>query len=137
MKVHELIGALSAMRPDSEVNVNVDEEFIPVGSVRESQPAGLAILECGALLTEHDQKSARMTDATKKPDGGPAFPVETADRGGTYTNAGMTLRDYFAAAALPALIRTAYRHDKSNQLSTAVDGAYAVADGMLAQREKS
>lgn len=86
-----------------------------------------------------------------KPDGGPAFPGEHIEQ--TYLGArglrerrvpveGMTLRDYFAAAALPPLIEflcqpTHMRnieYDEARRL--AARNAYAYADAMLAEREK-
>ncbi len=51
-----------------------------------------------------------MSDASKIDDGGAAFPFEyddnSAPSGISYrlSHSGMTLRDYFAAAALPAVI---------------------------------
>lgn len=73
-----------------------------------------------------------------KPDGGPAFPVQLP------ANAeidGMSLRDYFAAAALPALIAEYMRatgacmgtdHFRNNVPTH----AYAMADALLKERAK-
>jgi len=58
-----------------------------------------------------------------KDTGGPAFPV------GSY--AGMTLRDYFAAMAMQALLT---RIDMSG--AERARDAYIIADAMLAQRNK-
>ena len=63
-------------------------------------------------------------------DGGPAFPqhighVRRGDQGG------MTLRDYFAAAALQGLL--AYDAD----CSSAIGLAYHTADAMLDWRKKN
>lgn len=41
---------------------------------------------------------------TKTSDGGPAFPAEGGINSGLHSHYGMTLRDYFAAKALPALV---------------------------------
>jgi hypothetical protein len=65
-------------------------------------------------------------------DGGPAFPrtgsVSPIDLA---PQSGMSLRDYFAAAALQALIALDY-HD----LDTPAERAYRYADRMLEEREK-
>lgn len=69
-------------------------------------------------------------------DGGPAFPyVETGDCG---VRAGMTLRDYFAAKALPVVFSvkemasgTSYSHE----LKRRAIQAYEIADTMLAARD--
>jgi hypothetical protein len=66
-----------------------------------------------------------------KPDGGPAFPGPVLGSG-----SGLTLRDYFAAAALPSVIRNLARtRDKWNALEAAAI-SYEVADAMLAERER-
>ena len=66
-------------------------------------------------------------------DGGPAFPhLETTSRGEPYhDHLGMTLRDYFAAAALQGLL--AY----DGGCSTAIGLAYHTADAMLDWRKKN
>jgi hypothetical protein len=59
-------------------------------------------------------------------DGGPAFPSE-------YTlpeNQGMTLRDYFAAKALQALVPM----DRNINAIKYAESAYALADAMLKAR---
>ena len=56
----------------------------------------------------------------------PAFPTGT---GVTPYNPGMTLRDYFAAQAMQALI------DNDGLFSEIPTQAYALADAMLAARE--
>lgn len=64
-------------------------------------------------------------------DGGPAFPV-----GGT-VNYGMSLRDYFAAAALSGLIpNAAWDYSSGPCNAAAAERCYAIADAMLAAREK-
>lgn len=70
--------------------------------------------------------------------GGPAFPVPevvSANQAQTAQFAGMTLRDYFAAAALPAIIArvpagTMPKPGKSIQDDVA-EAAYAQADAMV------
>jgi hypothetical protein len=83
-----------------------------------------------------------------KHDGGPAFPVagipfkydETGNQvwelrdGGSE---GMTLRDYFAAKALPMLILAdATRGAKPVLADTYAEAAYSLADAMLKAREE-
>lgn len=81
-----------------------------------------------------------------KADGGPAFPLvyETSDGyNGTIVHAvcGMTLRDYFAAKAMQALIAKApfgvedLVTDGEKQQRCA-DGAFAYAKAMLKAREE-
>lgn len=76
-----------------------------------------------------------------KPDGGHAFPNITPDMnvdGGP----GMTLRDYFAAKALPQVMHTQLRMALAGQSfegspeEKAAKAAYEIADAMLAEREK-
>lgn len=67
-------------------------------------------------------------------DGGPAFPF-AADLNLCPTfNVGMSLRDYFAAAALTGLITVM---NAENMALYAASNAYELADKMLAEREKS
>lgn len=76
--------------------------------------------------------------------GGPAFPCETVgtDKHGEYRlpYQGMTLRDYFAAKALPACYADYCKHAEDQgcvenwRMGVALD-AYAMADAMLAARE--
>ena len=65
-----------------------------------------------------------------------AFPVSTIDG---FTNEGMTLRDYFAGQALPAITRICISdtgaHD--NYAIYCANRAYLFADAMLAVREAS
>jgi hypothetical protein len=66
-------------------------------------------------------------------DGGPAFPT-AADNGHSTNQDGMSLRDYFAAAALQGFL--------SNQAlatihqSELAKGAYEYADAMIEARKK-
>ena len=62
-------------------------------------------------------------------DGGPAFPLSGPLT--TSDNLGMTLRDYFAAKAMQSLVAL----DRTAATMTAED-AYAMADAMLAARDK-
>ena len=62
-----------------------------------------------------------------KPTGGPAFPVVTAN-----DMRGMTLRDWFAGQALAALLN----RPEWPELFIAAEQAYALADAMIAERDK-
>ena len=62
-------------------------------------------------------------------DGGPAFPTPT----GTQHNDGITIRDYFAAAALQPLVTSAIELDHVKWDATAKH-AYLCADAMLKAR---
>ena len=66
--------------------------------------------------------------------GGPAFPNDTAyrDERGTLIGGGMTLRDYFAGQALAGMLA-----DGSYSFNGAAQDAYAFADAMLAERERT
>jgi hypothetical protein len=63
----------------------------------------------------------------------PAFPTSSEMLG---HNAGMTLRDYFAAKAMQAII-TGNNADECCMGLGAAKDAYVVADAMLAAREMS
>jgi len=64
--------------------------------------------------------------------GGPAFP--DSDGQTDYTG-GMTLRDYFAAKAMQAMINNYVEYGYDGYADLAND-AYKLADAMLAEREK-
>jgi hypothetical protein len=69
--------------------------------------------------------------------GGPAFPVEWDDCGERMAVTGMTLLDWFAGQALPAVFAAAVAQPVSIDSPTVSDiavKAYQVADAMLAQR---
>ena len=69
--------------------------------------------------------------------GGPAFPTENARQTGpnSYHYAGMTLRDYFAAAALMGM--TANPCDVNQRRDDIAELAYKAADAMLKERNKT
>ena len=77
--------------------------------------------------------------------GGPAFPFtrpEMRAAGGKVIRArdeydGMSLRDYFAAAALPSTLSASTASDGCYDYVAAAVGAYQVADAMLAERSES
>jgi len=68
-------------------------------------------------------------------DGGPAFPnpIERSmrDFGTTDAYPGMSLRDYFAAKAMPGLVFKQNIHIPPKEMAKK---AYAIADAMLAAR---
>jgi len=62
--------------------------------------------------------------------GGPAFPGHPNDV------AGMSLRDYFAAKAMQGDVSRVGYYPIGKQMNHAAMIAYAMADAMLAEREK-
>jgi hypothetical protein len=67
-----------------------------------------------------------------KETGGPAFPTSDWDENGrAYKIHGTTLRDYFAAKAMQAILSNPEYGDESDSLAGA---AYYVADAMLKAR---
>ena len=76
-----------------------------------------------------------IPDVTKMiSDGGPAFPTLFIEPNYGSGYAGMTLRDYFAAAALQALVTSAIELDHV-KWDAAAQHAYLCADAMLKARE--
>ncbi|HHJ4571948.1 TPA: hypothetical protein ACQJX9_005372, partial [Citrobacter farmeri] len=79
----------------------------------------------------------------KKNDGGFAFPMEATDATAWKDcNQGMTLRDYFAAKAMAAIVRRWDGHSfgggpNSPQYKELAEDAYYIADAMLRAREES
>lgn len=70
------------------------------------------------------------------PDGGPAFPLvaSTGDpRDGVYCREGISIRDYFAAAAIRAVEARIGVYDPE----VIAVRSYALADAMLAERAKN
>lgn len=61
--------------------------------------------------------------------GGPAFPTEVVTTNDGWIHSGMTLRDYFAAKAMQALVQKDY-------FDFTAKNAYAMADAMLKAREQ-
>lgn len=79
-----------------------------------------------------------------KHDGGPAFPRAAAEhsQGGHYEQDGMSMRDYFAAQALPALLSELYTASRiaktpyeASVFEAASLAAYETADAMIAARK--
>ena len=68
-------------------------------------------------------------------DGGPAFPSTTPEDGKHFTVLGMTLRDYFAAKAMEAMLSRMNLEIKTDDLLPTF--CYALADAMLRARGQS
>lgn len=69
-----------------------------------------------------------MTKNTKPNDGGPAFPCDPA----MHSRSGISIRDYFAAKAMQALI---WQSGQCNAVLV-TNGAYKIADAMLKARDQ-
>ena len=75
--------------------------------------------------------------------GGPAFPRPmSVSHGGVHEHQevsgdqdGMTLRDYFAARAMQATVRTVGLDSRDHHQTAVARNAYKMADAMLAARE--
>ena len=74
-----------------------------------------------------------MENYKDTPDGPTAFPI---DRPG-YSTLGMTLRDYFAAAALNGYLSTSFETEGIKNRSDWAVKSYAMADAMLTERAKN
>jgi hypothetical protein len=66
-----------------------------------------------------------------KETGGPAFPIDRIAINKEFGSSGMTLRDYFAAQAMQALLIATKTAD-GNMI---IKDAYNIADAMLKARE--
>lgn len=82
-----------------------------------------------------------MNESNQKTDGGPAFPMAYTEGTASCSPVGMTLRDYFAAKALQAMISTSAAPcmslgDLQGIEPRIAESAYSVADAMLAERAK-
>lgn len=66
--------------------------------------------------------------------GGPAFPV-VADNGMGHVSSGVTVRDYFAAKAMQALIAS-NDEGAGDRIDDIPGYAYQIADAMLEAREQ-
>lgn len=69
-------------------------------------------------------------------DGGPAFPVQRLGSDGPpecEAHVGLSLRDYFAAAALTGVLANDWRSDDMKVLA---EEAYEMAEAMLAERAR-
>lgn len=79
-----------------------------------------------------------------KNDGGPAFPnqVHCSERDGDHverwveTIDGMSMRDYFAAKAMNALLSVGLETEKSASSESIANAAYRMADAMIEARAR-
>lgn len=69
-----------------------------------------------------------------KDTGGPAFPINANESADSCIYTGMTLRDYFAAKAMQALLG-GLESGKEHQVALIPSTAYDLADAMLKARE--
>lgn len=77
-------------------------------------------------------------DLSRRPDGGPAFPVGMNTQHNQYACAvGMSLRDYFAGQVMTEMIRLSLNTTGGWDDATVAHGCYRLADAMLAERSKS
>ena len=65
----------------------------------------------------------------------PAFPIVIDMGDGVKYQNGMTLRDYFAAKAMQALLRQYPDHLMNSPASEVASDAYSMADAMMKVRE--
>lgn len=70
----------------------------------------------------------------------PAVPTQESNYENKYSSSGMTLRDYFAAKAMAAIVRRWDGHSfgggpNSPQYKELAEEAYFIADAMLKARE--
>lgn len=68
-----------------------------------------------------------------KSDGDPAFPAMAFTE---KQYRGMSIRDYFAAAAMQGIIACFKDHEGADTVETRVEKAYEYADAMLEERNK-
>ena len=70
-------------------------------------------------------------------DGGPAFPVTgVAGIDASWGRDGMSLRDYFAAAAVPPIRGLVDALGLKHNAVAIASAAYTIADAMLAERQR-
>lgn len=77
----------------------------------------------------------------QKETGGQAFPTVDGNYDEKYSGPGMTMRDYFAAKAMAAIVRRWDGHsfgggENSPQYKELAEDAYYIADAMLEARNK-
>lgn len=89
-------------------------------------------------MMTHEQTESLLTAIAAEKDGGRAFPFESRTGGVEFTNYGMTMRDYFAAQAVAAVIARMEHlgYPPKDPHAHAAATAYAIADAMLAARER-
>ncbi|MDH0705355.1 hypothetical protein N5D53_02280 [Pseudomonas sp. GD03862] len=106
-------------------------------------PSGVGrCLRCSSCIEESEQIGGICYDCQPIAQGEqPAFPVQASDYGGHGTCFGLTIRDYFAAKAMQALL-TRMNSGPGNPAAAermtreSAEYAYATADAMLTARVK-
>ena len=89
----------------------------------------------GSINLPHITNTGTMTFQSPINDGGPAFPNVPSDPGYTQWDTGMTLRDYFAAAALQGIVSDPNNWSNSKKdMESVSHAAYEFADAMLKAR---
>jgi len=82
------------------------------------------------LISAKQLVSAKGERMNTPNDGGPAFP--TMDNSEHYRHLGMTMRDYFASAALTGCLAASHTDGEPEDFARV---AYGLADAMLKARE--
>ena len=94
----------------------------------------VCLLEDGELVMGRFRKGAKKKGACEMSDGGPAFPVPNyvSSDGETFSSepSGMSLRDYFAAAAMQGMLADG----ESTPAKILAAASYELADAMIEQR---
>lgn len=109
------------------------------------EPSGVGrCVRCASCIEESEQVGGICYDCQPAAQGEqPAFPVQASDNGGHGTSFGLTIRDYFAAKALPSFLNLVPTEvwnqglgmeGKTDSARMAADAAYRAADAMLAAR---
>lgn len=101
------------------------------------EPSGVGrCLRCASCIEESEQVGGICYECQPAEQGEqPAFPVQASDYGGHGTCFGLTIRDYFAAKAMQAIVIGNNADECTMGAGCAAD-AYALADSMLAARVK-
>ena len=96
-------------------------------------------LKCNSLIEESEQSGGVCFECQAVDAKEPAFPVGANEYGGHGTCFGITVRDYFAAKAMQAMISTAAApclFGLDGVETHTAGAAYAMADAMLVARVK-
>ena len=87
-------------------------------------------------LKERNAELEAKAAAMNVGDGGPAFPFVMPDPSTYHTEQGMTLRDYFAAAALQGVVHALEKGIRPIDVPVMARDCYGIADAMLAARKE-
>ncbi|MGR3991629.1 hypothetical protein [Pseudomonas sp. 1121_17] len=105
------------------------------------EPSGVGrCLRCASCIEESEQVGGICYECQPAEQGKePAFPVQASDYGGHGSSFGLTIRDYFAAKALAAIIGHPNKEPENcgrKAVPRLAAWAYEYADAMLAARVK-